>query len=478
VTSGAASFLLHPRTFARVRTLHISGAAALAPTEDTAAFGQNDGSVKLVDLRTGAVRPMARRAPGRVIGVAFSGDGKVLATASDDGSVNVWDVPTRSMRETFAGHAAAAFGVLFSPDTMTLYSGSSDGTALAWDVRGERRLGRPFRFAPAADMGQGAHTPAQDASTAVAVSPDGSLFVTSPAPGRVTLWRARDQAVLGELRGPSGYVDSLAWSRDGQLVAATGNARQTLVWSVATRTIVKRLGPAGPGGTSGVAFSPDGALVATAGIDGKLRVYALRSGRQIASVQVSGSLQDVDFSPDAKWVATGSLAGKIVIWDVARRTLQRTIDHQDAIVPIRFSPDGKEIASGDSTGKVHFWDPATGRRIGRTLGGQNGWVSSVTFDPSGRAVLTTSADGKLRLWDAASGRLVGTPIPGSDTGGRGTFFPTGERVVAVFASGKGIIWDLDPVAWKTHACRIAHRNLTPAEWRDFLPERRYRAVCP
>ncbi|HEY7729420.1 MAG TPA: BTAD domain-containing putative transcriptional regulator [Gaiellaceae bacterium] len=478
VTSGETrSFLFDPRTFAAVRTFQVAGAAAVAPTGGRAAFGQDDGSVKLVDLSTGRARPLARRAPGRVTAVAFSGDGKVLATASDDGSVNVWDVPTRSLRETFAGHAAAALGVLFSPDTATLYSGSSDGTALVWDARGRRRLGRPFRFAPAAEKGQGAHVPAQDASTAVAVSPDGSQFATSPAPGRVTLWRTRDQAVLGELRGPSGLVDSLAWSRDGRLVAATGNALQTVVWSVATGSIVQRLGPAGPMGASGVDFSPDGELVATAGIDGKLRVHDLRSGRQIASVQVSGSLQDVAFSPDGKWVAAGSLAGKIAILDVARRTLARTIDHEDAIVPVRFSPNGKAIATGDSAGKVHFWDPTTGRQIGRALGGQNGWVSSVTFDPSGRAVLTTSADGKLRLWDVASGKLVGTPIPGADVGGRGTFFPTGERVVAVFGSGEGVIWNLDPAAWKTHACRLAHRNLTPTEWRDLLPERRYRDVC-
>jgi len=102
----------------------------------------------------------------------------------------------------------------------------------------------------------------------------------------------------------------------------------------------------------------------------------------------------------------------------------------------------------------------------------------VTFDPSGGEVLTTSADRKLRLWDVASAKLVGTPIPGADTGGRAAFYPSGGRAVAVFGSGIGVIWNVDRAAWKTQACRIAHRNLTRAEWRDFLPRRHYRAVCP
>src|SRR5262249_10587163 len=160
------------------------------------------------------------------------------------------------------------------------------------------------------------------------VSPDSSLFATSPAPGRVTLWRARDQAVLGELRGPCRNVDSLAWSHDGRLVAAACVRRVTVVWNVATRRIVKLLGPAGPLGASGIAFSPDDTLVATAGVDGRVRVSDLRTGRTAASVQVKGSLQDLDFSPDGKRVAAGSLAGEIAIWSPPRRTLERTIHHR------------------------------------------------------------------------------------------------------------------------------------------------------
>ena len=82
-----------------MRTFDVGGAGALSPADDTAAFGRDDGTVEFVDLRTGSVRPAERRATGRVLGLAFSRDGKVLATSSDDGSVGIWDVPTGRLRE-------------------------------------------------------------------------------------------------------------------------------------------------------------------------------------------------------------------------------------------------------------------------------------------------------------------------------------------------------------------------------------------
>ena len=170
----------------------------VSPAGDTAAFGQDDGSVVLVDLRTGTQRPMNRRATGRVMALAFSRDGKVLATdlrrRQRQHLGRADDEPARA----FSGHAAAALGPVFSRDGATLYTGV--------ERRQRDRLGRPRRAPARAAVplrpgarapGEGPHAPAQNASTAVAVSPDSSLFATSPAPGRVTLWRTRDQAVVG-----------------------------------------------------------------------------------------------------------------------------------------------------------------------------------------------------------------------------------------------------------------------------------------
>jgi WD40 repeat protein/DNA-binding SARP family transcriptional activator len=475
VTSGEhTSYLLDAHTFARRATFHVSGAAALAPAGNAAAFGQNDGSITLLSLGSGNVRALGR-ASGRVVALAFDADGKVLATASDDGSVDVWDVPSASLRETFKGHAGAARGVAFSPDGATLYSASSDGSVFLWDVRGERRLGRPFRFDPVPAPGLGAHPPAQGAG-AVAASPDSSMFVTSPGPNRVTVWRARDLAVLGELHGTGGELESLAWSHNGRLVAGTGSGG-TIVWAVATRRVVWRFPRTRPMGNAGVNFSADDRLLGTAGVDGDLRLYDLRAKRQIAWVQVQRSLQDLDFSSGGRLVAATGLGGDIAIWDLVTHKLVHTIHHEGGLQSIRFSPDGRTIATGDFRGNVDFWDAASGRKARRTLGGQNGDVLSVTYSPNGKQVMTTSTDGQFRLWDLVSGKLVGSPLPGANVGGWGTFFPDGKHVIATFWSGIGVVWNVDPSAWGLQACRIAHRSLTRAEWDDFVPERPYGPAC-
>jgi WD40 repeat protein/DNA-binding SARP family transcriptional activator len=477
VTSGETrSYLVDPRTFQRVRTFPLAGAAALPPHGEIAAFGQDDGAVTILDLASGAERSMRQQATGRVTALAFSADGRTLASASDDGSIDIWDVPGATLRETFTG-PAAPLGLLFSLDGTTLYAGSGDGSVIAWDVSGTRRLGQPFRFAPEAERGAGPHSPAPDATTSVAVSPDGVLFATSPGPGRVTIWRTRNQTLVRALHGPHRGISALAWSHGGGLIAATGADGHTVVWNVATGKIVKVLGHGGKWNL-GVAFSPDDRLVATAGEDGLLRVYNLATGRLVVGVQVRGTLQDLDFSPDGSRVAAAGLAGEIVIWNLARHTLERKIHDNQLILAIRFSPNGMRIATGDVPGAVDFWDVATGRPVGHALVGDGGPVTSVAFDPTGTQVVTASGDGKIRLWDLASGKLVGAPLPGSDTRGFGTFLPNGKRVIAVFADGTGVVWTVDPAAWAAQACRVANRNLTPSEWRDLLPQRGYRPVCP
>jgi len=475
VTSGErTTYVLDPRTFARLRTYPLAGAGAISPGGGLAAFGQSDGSVRLLSLATGTVRQLGRQT-GRVIGVSFSPDGKVLATTSDDGSVDIWDVAPARLRETFRGHAGAAVGPVFGRDGATLDTGSHDGGVIVWDVRGGRRLGRPFRFAP--DPAAGAGPVAAQAAGAVASSPDGTRFVTSPGPNRVTIWRTRDLAVLGELHCACRGVESLAWSRDGRLVAATGDGENTVVWDVETRSVLRVLGPGGSHGTAGVAFSADGRLVGTAGIDGALRLYDLGSGTLVRKVRVRGSLQDLDFSSDGRYVTAAGLAGDIAVWDLRNHRLARTIHHPAGVQSIRFSPDGRTIVTGDFLGDVDFWDAATGRRVGHVLGGQNGDVLSVTYSPDGREVVTTSSDGQFRLWDVTSGKLVGGPLPGADVGGFGTFSADGRYVIAAFWSGLGMIWNVDPGVWRLRACAVAHRQLTRAEWRNFLPGRRYRRVC-
>jgi WD40 repeat protein/DNA-binding SARP family transcriptional activator len=464
VTRGSgSSVLLDASTLRVVETLPFGAPAALAPSGDQAAFAGTDGGVSLVDLATGRERTLPGRVDGQVDGLRFSGDGRAIVTVAEDGSVAVWEIPF-GLRERFQGHTAAARSAVFSPDGRTLYTAAFDGSAIAWDVGGARRLGRPFRFASG------------PTSSAVAVAPSGAFFVVSPGRDRVALRRTETLAALpGELRSRLGDVAGLAVSRDGRLVGAAGS-RGAAVWDVRSRTVARTF-PVGPHGADAIAFSPDGHTAAVGLADGGTAVYDLRTGRETAEVPSDGSPTDVDFSPDGRLLASAGLAGTATLWDVARGRVAADLTGQPADFSLHFSPDGKLVAVGDSSGAVVFWNVAGRRKVGAPLVGHNGGVVSLAFDRSGRTLVTSGSDGKLRLWDIASRRLIGAPLPGSSSGGSTAFFPDGRHVVGVFDDGTGVIWNVAPSAWEAHACAVARRTLTRAEWADFLGGRTYEPVC-
>ena len=479
VTSGPSrSLLLDVHTLKPVRTFPIGGVAAVS--SDLAAFGHDDGTVSLLDISTGRVRSLTGRVGGSIQALSFSADGKLLASADADGSVAVWHVAAATLGEIFLGHSAAASGVALSPDGATLYSASFDGSVIAWDVTGERRLGQQFSYDPIGPPEAGRVAP-PGISNAVAVTPDSSLFATSPGPGRVTLWHSRTLTPEArELRGPVGTIISLAFSRDGRLLAAAGSTPDTPVWDVATGKLVRVLRGGGIDGASAVAFSVDDVTLALAGGEGPagfVRLYDLRTGAIARRMVARGTLQDVDFSSDGKLVAASGLAGKISVWNLARPNVVSTMTNDVAIYTLRFSPDGKLLASGDQSGNVDFWDVARHVPVGRPLGGHNGLVGSVSFDPSGKTLATVSSDGNFRIWDVASRKLIGAPLPGAGNGGWGTFFPDGKHVIAGFFSGIGVIWNVDPTAWAARACSVAHRNLTREEWHTYVSGKSFGDVC-
>jgi WD40 repeat protein len=460
VVAGKESLLLDAHTLKRAETFSTGGASALSPLADEAAFGHADGSVTLLDLRTGKRQSLSGQASGGIETASFSPDGQTLATGADDGTVAIWRLRARALGETLEGHSGPVRATVFSPDGRTLYTAGEDGSVIAWDVGGSRRLGRPFHFESMISGG----------AVASAVSADGSLFALSPGPNRVMLWRSATRTPLPRtLHALAGDVNGLAFSPDGKLIAAAGNG-DTVLWD-ATAGKILRLLP----GASKVAFSPDGLTVAIGEGTGAEELYDLRTGRQTGTFSTAGSTDSIDFSPDGKLLASASLTGIVTLWDVARKREARELPGAVAAYSVRFSPDGKLIAVGDSSGRVVLWNTTSGKHDGQPLAAHGG---ALDFAPDGKTLVTAGDDGKLRLWDVAARKLIGAPLPGSNTGGSVHFFPDGKHVLGVFGSGTAIVWNVDPAAWKAKACSVARRDLTRAEWTQFLGGRSYRNVCP
>jgi WD40 repeat protein len=122
----------------------------------------------------------------------------------------------------------------------------------------------------------------------------------------------------------------------------------------------------------------------------------------------SGRVETVAFSPDGARIASGSCDHTIKLWDVASGHLLRTFEgHSDCVQSVAFSPDSARIASGSVDGTIKLWDAASGRLL-RTFEGHSGRVASVAFSPDGARIASGSWDHTVKLWDAASGALLAT----------------------------------------------------------------------
>ena len=142
---------------------------------------------------------------------------------------------------------------------------------------------------------------------------------------------------------------------------------------------------------------------------------------------------------------------------------------------VRFSPDGRLLAV-TSPHYTQLWDVAKRRRIGPPLRGHEGVVFTSEFSPDGRTLATSGSDGSVILWDVESRRSLGK-LPGPLGQISSRFTPDGQRLFVLHELGAAQRWEVSPDAWSKHACRVAGRELTRAEWEELVPDQDYRRVC-
>jgi WD40 repeat protein len=280
------------------------------------ALAQREGPVTLWDVarRTQIGNPLDVTG-GSADAVAFSPDGRTLAAANHpDGTVVLFDVAAgarvgRPLPNPYAAiypsYRLVINDIAFSRDGRLLATGDGDGFISQWDLAKQTRIGRPWQPRYGSPV------------TAVAFSPDGRTLASGVG-GTVVLTRVPDGTLLYELTATSGDPTSaVAFSPDGKTLAAATFDGKVRLWDPRTGTARGPAWAAAGGGVVSMSFSPDGSVLATSGSEGTATLWDVRSGKQIG-VPLTGppSPAVAAFDPTGHTLATGFQDGTVLLWDV------------------------------------------------------------------------------------------------------------------------------------------------------------------
>ena len=380
--------------------------------------------VKVWDALTGAELAALAGHTGDVWAVAYSPDGSQIASAGMDNTARIWDAASGQPLLTLTGHAGPIETLAFSPDGTRLATGADDQTLKIWDTA---------TGALVHDQG-GFSVPVYG----VAYSPDGRYLAAD-----IYLWEAATMTPVLEWELSPG---NLVFSPDGgQMAAATGSA--VTIWDTATGRELMTLAGHSEWANS-VAYSPNGTQLVSGSMDGTVRVWYLRPGREHVTIESGGAR--AAYSPDGRWLATDGFDGIARVWDAQTGGLVASLaGHTSGQWGLTWSPDSARLATAGSDGSARVWNAAAGGAAELVLLGHGvslddpdlATVRDVAYSPEGTRIATAGFDGTARIWDAQTGHELSKLVGHQGLVVGVAFSPDGARLATTGTDGNILLWD-------------------------------------
>jgi WD40 repeat protein len=351
----------------------------------------SSNTFKLWELESGESRAALRGHSNQVYWTTFINGGRWLASGSVDRTVRFWEVGgALEERDVLEAHTGGVESLAFTPDGRTLASGGSDGRIRTWVVASGRPLGEL--------KADGITKPVRSH----AISRDGRTLA-DPRLGLWDLETARILEIQEEISGSELLISSAVAFSPVEAIVAMARTGNTRLQDAVTGKVLRSLGTSPLHSVNGMAFWPDGKLLATAGEDQNVTLWEVATGRRLTGNLVghTGGIQTLAFSPDGKALVSGSSDGTLILWEVSDLTRpwrRLTLEgNAGAVWAVAYAADGATVASGHEDGTVKLWDPATGRER-CTLVGHAGRVRTLSFSPDASVLATGDAEGTIRLW--------------------------------------------------------------------------------
>ena len=370
---------------------------------------------------------------GEITGVAFSPDGRIIATASNDNTARLWDVSTGELKATLSGHKDDVLQLLFSPDGRSVVTASDDKTAKLWNVEDGT-----LRVTLKGHRGGVFHAEfTRDGRTLLTVG-DCPFLALRGCRGMVKLWDARTGSLRASIVGRCVWLPEINFSPDERMLVSTCNNEKAEIWDAQTGHL--RISLKVPDRDLPIyraIFSPDGRILATADA-ARVQLWDARTWQLHTMLNVEVSPSIMRFSPDGKLLAVAGTGAKyreaVELWEVATGRLKMSIDteHTDRIIRVAFSPDGLTLVTSSEDQTIKLWNVRTGR--------SNALFPGIMFffSPDGRLIATVDHD-TVKLGDVENGIEVGTlkgaryPV---------AFSPDGRVLATAGEKNTVLLWDV------------------------------------
>ncbi len=352
-------------------------------------YGRNS-TIKMWEILSGKeIRTLTTES----IGIAFSPDGKTIATLNsnyEDFTIKLINFDNGKVIRTFIGHTDLVQSIEFSPDGKVLATGSNDRTVKIWDVNTGKEL----------------HNLTEESAYALAFSSDGKRLATGNSGGEIKLWDIESGKKLQNFEGHSAQINSIVFSPDVNTLIAGSNDGGIKIWNTKTETELRNFKFEADRVLS-VAFSPDGKKIAGGSFFGFIKTWDFESGKELNTFQspnISPNIYSIAFSSDGRVLASGG--NEIKLWDVESGKELKTFMKPPGIVfSLAFSSDNKMLASGNGNGIngiIEILDIESGKVL-QTLKGHGAF--SLAFSSDNKILVSDDLYLKtIKFWDVSTGQ--------------------------------------------------------------------------